>query len=197
MKPLLKKINRGVILSLLVILALVGYYVTIGIINRGVNEELSKLCQSYLSVKQELALLPEEYRGGKTPVPEEVMKQRQEERAQKLTPLFTSGSKEAVDKTASLLESNMVSSTSLEISGVGRVDYFSVLEEASYRFKKVMNSSIQQDTATAIFSYEINEKNNNDGYVHQWKGVNQIKATFEKVDGKWLLTGIIDPYYAD
>ena len=186
MKRFLKKINRGVILSLVVLVALAGYYMTVSALQKPMIDEMSQVLEQYIGIQQQTALLPEQYRKVPLELPETLLEERQNQRIELLTPLFAPGSDEVVKTHAELMEDNFASS-----------DYFQLVEEASYQWKGIASSSIQEDEATVLATYTMRQTVNSDGYTHQWSTTNQLQATFSQVNGKWLLTRVVDPYYPD
>ncbi len=81
----LKKINRGLILTVFVVLAVIIYLVSLGIYNASQKPVLENLTEEFLEVYLQYEMLPEQFRDGSTQMPEDEREKYLEEMEEELS----------------------------------------------------------------------------------------------------------------
>ena len=87
---LLKKINKGIILSIIVLIILIIYNVTLQIGRNQEKVEIEEVCKQYLAFEDKYTVLPKEYQSFTNKIPEEKLKQYKEEMSKELKKVIVS-----------------------------------------------------------------------------------------------------------
>lgn len=82
MKRFLKRVNRGLVLALVLLIALTGYIVTDEIRFKAEKPEITKLMNQFLEDSSQMGIFPKEYQKIGQPVPESVKEEKQKENIQ-------------------------------------------------------------------------------------------------------------------
>lgn len=88
MLSLFKKLNRGAVLTVILLLAVVIYLITLAAVQSGEKPEIEKICRDYISLETEYALLPQDYRAGNEIMPEEELQSYLAEMEAAITPYY-------------------------------------------------------------------------------------------------------------
>jgi len=192
MKILFKKINRGVILSIIVILCIVGYYVFLSIKTAPARKEMESLMTDFCETYAECVIVPAEYiKDYKT---EEGVQPLVDSIREKFKPYFSDD--EALDSFIEFFYSN-----NIESQTIGQNFIFT---SVSMEFKKFSSLSVDfnKNTASAIatvgfdadetyYNFEFDD----DGEMINKQGHNQhsdydrsYSAQFAHNDDKWLIS---------
>ena len=85
---LLRKINKGFVLTIIVLILLVSYIISLEIQRNGEKENIKEACEKYLAFENEYTLLPKEYQSFKNKIPEDKFKEYNEKVAEELKKLM-------------------------------------------------------------------------------------------------------------
>lgn len=185
-KPV-KKINRGLILTLLVVLGVVIYIISITAVRSQYKKEISKIAGDYVSTVQTYSMLPTKYRSGAEKMPEKEFDSFLAEMKAKIGGYCTDN-EEALNTILSGMEANLLS---LKEGQCIVTEYEKAIKKLSYEFigdkvtvtltcrNKYRGSENLQgsDEAAAVSSAEL-------------KNVTQESSDtiiFQKIDGGWKI----------
>lgn len=198
MKGLLKKINRGVILSSVVILGIVGYYVFLSIKTAPARKEMESLATDFFGTYAQCAIVPTEYIKDKQT--EEGIKPLVNSIREKFKPYFSDD--EALDSFMEFYRSNQIDSQTIEQNNL--------INSLSINFKKMtslkidFNKNTASSTTVADYDsqqvyYDITWNDNGEiaskqQHPSNYKYDQRYSIGFVKVDGKWLISSF--SYYS-
>jgi len=198
MKILLKKINRGVILSIIVILCIVGYYVVLGIKTAPARKEMEALMTDFYSTYSQCAIVPTEYIvDGQT---EEGIKPLSNSIREKFKEYFYND--ESLDSFMTLFYNNVISEQAIR--------QMTLVKSISMDFKNLKSFDVDYDKKTANSLTYITVKTEKIYYDIQWNDDGTIKSKqehnsnysnvenynvgFAQVNDKWLISSF--SYYS-
>jgi len=192
MKALLKKINRGVILSIIVILCIVGYYVVLGIKTAPVRKEMESLMTDFFGTYAQCAIVPKEYiKDNQT---EEGIKPLLDSIHEKFEPYFSD--EESLDNFMKIYSDEQIYNQAIYQNNL--------ITSLSVNFKKFQSTKVdfQKNTASSTAVAAVDEKQVY--YDLQWdengkisskqerssnfKSDKSYSVTFTKINNKWLIT---------
>lgn len=183
----LRKINRGVILSLAVILAICGYYLAIEIKNRPHRQEITELAKEFSEIWEDGQLRSEEYRDYVVYPEQELEKDaaRLRERLKKIYVKDAEGVELWVNQ---LTTENFYKNSSQQY-----------MESFKVQFKRLYGFTIKDNTATAYMDLGCKAKIHNDPESDMvWERDEKVTGTLslKLVDGKWKATAIsVNSYF--
>lgn len=194
MKSKFRKINRGLILSLLVILGIVAYYVVLGIKAAPEKRLMDETLTGFFQQLAPAYLVPDEYKG--EDVSREDVEKLSAELEAKFAPYFAD-----TDSLSQFMEDNII--PTLESQTIYPTEE---VVKAVCDYEKITEADIDGDTAVvkarAETSSEIQYYNvsyledgtivkhpsgTSGGGSYTWETT--ISFTMQKVDGAWLITG--------
>lgn len=108
---LFKKINRGVILIVIVLLAVWGYETVVYYQNKPYMDAVKPLVTQYLDISSKYSILPEDYRGADKVVPESKYNEMKTNCENELKNLFVSDSETPKQTSSSIVQYTCYGST--------------------------------------------------------------------------------------
>ena len=85
---LLRKINKGFVLTIIVLILLISYIVSLEVQRNKEKESIREACEKYLAFENQYTLLPKEYQSFKNKIPEEKLKEYEEKVSEELKKLM-------------------------------------------------------------------------------------------------------------
>ena len=194
MKSKFRKVNRGLILSILVVLGLAAYYVVLGIQAAPEKKGMDETLSGYFQVFAPSFLVPEEYK--RPDVTEEDVEQLAEGIQEKFRPYF------ADQKSLSYFMENTILPQLRNQTIYPTQD----VTQSVCDYQKLLDVDIDKETGTATARVRVKTSNNityyeaiyhEDGRVtkkpsgsnsgYEWQ--QELTFSMQKADGKWLITG--------
>lgn len=196
MKSKFRKVNRGLILSLLVVLGIVAYYAVLGVQaapeKKLMNETLTGFFEQYAPAH----IVPDEYKT--LDVTKDQVKTLSDQTAKKFSPYFAD--QKSLDffmenEIDSILESQTLYPSQDVIKAV--CDYKKILSADIDRKddKATVKALVQISSQAEYYNVEYNEdgtiakKTPSGGHSGGYSWETQCTFTMQKTDGKWLITG--------
>ncbi len=194
MKSKFRKINRGLILSVLVVLGIVAYYVVLGIQTAPEKRLMNETFTGYFEVFAPSFLVPEEYK--RPDVTEQDVEKLAGEIEEKFRPYF------ADDKSLSYFMDNTIlpnleSQTIYPTQDVTKsvCEYQKLLEADIDKEKGTATARVRVKTSNNISYYEaiyhedgtVTKKPSGSNSGYEWQ--QELTFSMQKLDGKWLITG--------
>lgn len=195
MKSKFRKINRGLILSLLVILGVAAYYVGLGIQEAPEKKLMDQTLAGYFEQLAPAYVVPEEYKT--TTVQKADVEKLAGEIREKFRPYFadqTSLDAFMENTILSSLESQTLYPTQEVVKAVS--DYQKIAEVKIDRKKDTAAVTAKIKSASEIKYYEVSY--DEDGVMHKrpsgssssgYEWETTVNFTMRKVEGEWLITG--------
>ena len=183
---ILSKINRGVILTVVILLGVAGYLIGLEAMHGSARKEIQQICEKYVAAELQYYMLPEAYRVEKPQIPEQELERYMTAMRDELKGFFVDNEQTYRYKLKEL-EENLTAQS----KGEGVV----------YEYKKeIVKYEIAFDGNTA--SVTLTSATTYDGPVSSYSyssktGVSSRQTltgevtdrlSFQRVDGEWKLT---------
>ena len=196
MKSKFRKVNRGLILSLLVILGVVAYYVVLGIQAAPEKKLMHETLTGYFEELAPAYIVPEQYKTAS--VTKADVEKLAAETREKFKPYFADQKSLDVFMESTIvpvLESQTIY-PSQEVAAL-RNDYQKIVEASIDQDKNTATVTAKVKHSREIKYYEVSY--DADGSIHKRPAGSSnsagydweldISFTMQKVEGKWLITG--------
>lgn len=181
MVQFLRKENRGVIVSAVVLLAVVIYLVTLSIMQQRDKQDIKAVCESFVQEDALWRVLPVDYEGGAVRISDEEMDQFQSDLTDALSTYFIENDA-AIDNSLSILY------TQLENQNDGFEPLATGFDSAIVKYTDFSfdgsNVKVTFDMQIAVESVYPSDGNSTPSRTST-KVSNQI--TLQKVDGEWKI----------
>ncbi|MCI8360613.1 MAG: hypothetical protein HFE86_04670 [Clostridiales bacterium] len=196
MKSKFRKINRGLILSLLVVLGVVAYYVVLGIQAAPEKKLMNETLTGYFEELAPAHIVPEQYKTAS--VTKADVEKLAAETKEKFKPYFADQKSLDVFMENTIipaLESQTIYPSQEVVEA--RSDYQKIVEASIDRENNTATVTAKIKHGSEIKYYEVSYEA--DGSIHKrpagssnsggydWE--TDVSFTMQKVEGKWLITG--------
>lgn len=179
---ILKKINKGLILTLIVLLVLIMYLANVEKQRNAEKEEIRKTCEDFISFTDKYSVLPKEMQT----LTEEVSKSKLDDYKKEMK---TELQKLMIQNEESVKIQHQVLSSNLD-NGYTSKEIRSELER---KIIKISNYAFEGDQVTVTFKSKIetstkylNEENEEQERQDSFEAPNE-EIVLQKVDGKWKI----------
>ena len=176
---ILKKINKGLILTILVLVVLIIYFVNLEKQRDKDKPDIKKACEEFISFTDKYAVLPEELQTLQNEIPEEKVEDYIIQMKKDLTN-FMIDNPEAINIQQKSLEYNLKSG----------YDVLQVRTKLSRKIQKISSYQFENNQVTVMLEDNIEEiVKTSDGNKEYTKSnevsVNEDEIILKKVDGNW------------
>lgn len=176
---ILKKINKGLILTILVLVILIIYFVNLEKQRDKDKTDIKKACEEFIAFTDKYAVLPEELQTLQNEIPEEKVEDYIRQMKKDLTN-FMIDNPEAINIQQKNLEYNLKSG----------YDVLQVRTKLSRRIQKISSYQFENNQVTVMLEDNIEEiVKTSDGNKEYTKSnelsVNEDEIILKKVDGNW------------
>ena len=176
---ILKKINKGLILTILVLVVLIIYFVNLEKQRDKDKPDIKKACEEFISFTDKYAVLPEELQTLQNEIPEEKVEDYIRQMKKDLTN-FMIDNPEAINIQQKNLEYNLKSG----------YDVLQVRTKLSRKIQKISSYQFENNQVTVMLEDNIEEiVKTSDGNKEYTKSnelsVNEDEIILKKVDGNW------------
>ncbi len=175
----LKKINKGLILTILVLIVLVIYFSNLEKQRASDKTDIKKVCESFIELTDKYSVLPEELQTLKGEVPEDKVKEYTNQMKKDLTEIMIDN-QESVNIQQKILEESLRNGYS---EGQVRTNWSRKIQKvSSYQFEKnqvtvSLKDNIEETIKTSDGSEEYNKNNEFEA--------SKDEIVLQKVNGKW------------
>ena len=176
---ILKKINKGLILTILVLIVLVIYFSNLEKQRASDKTDIKKVCESFIELTDKYSVLPEELQTLKGEVPEDKVKEYTNQMKKDLTEIMIDN-QESVNIQQKILEESLRNGYS---EGQVRTNWSRKIQKvSSYQFEKnqvtvSLKDNIEETIKTSDGSEEYNKNNEFEA--------SKDEIVLQKVNGKW------------
>lgn len=176
---ILKKINKGLILTILVLVVLIIYFVNLEKQRDKDKPDIKKACEEFIAFTDKYAVLPEELQTLQNEIPEEKVEDYIRQMKKDLTN-FMIDNPEAINIQQKNLEYNLKSG----------YDVLQVRTKLSRKIQKISSYQFENNQVTVMLEDNIEEiVKTSDGNKEYTKSnelsVNEDEIILKKVDGNW------------
>ena len=175
----LKKINKGLILTILVLIVLVIYFSNLEKQRASDKTDIKKACESFIELTDKYSVLPEELQTLKGEVPEDKVKEYTNQMKKDLTEIMIDN-QESVNIQQKILEESLRNGYS---EGQVRTNW-------SRKIQKVSSYQFEKNQVTVSLKYNIEETIKTSDGIEEYNKNNKFEASkdeivLQKVNGKW------------
>ena len=175
----LKKINKGLILTILVLIVLVIYFSNLEKQRASDKTDIKKACESFIELTDRYSVLPEELQTLKGEVPEDKVKEYTNQMKKDLTEIMIDN-QESVNIQQKILEESLRNGYS---EGQVRTNW-------SRKIQKVSSYQFEKNQVTVSLKDNIEETIKTSDGIEEYNKDNEFEASkdeivLQKVNGKW------------
>lgn len=175
----LKKINKGLILTILVLIVLVIYFSNLEKQRASDKTDIKKVCESFIELTDKYSVLPEELQTLKGEVPEDKVKEYTNQMKKDLTEIMIDN-QESVNIQQKILEESLRNGYS---EGQVRTNW-------SRKIQKVSSYQFEKNQVTVSLKDNIEETIKTSDGIEEYNKNNEFEASkdeivLQKVNGKW------------
>lgn len=175
----LKKINKGLILTILVLIVLVIYFSNLEKQRASDKTDIKKACESFIELTDKYSVLPEELQTLKGEVPEDKVKEYTNQMKKDLTEIMIDN-QESVNIQQKILEESLRNGYS---EGQVRTNW-------SRKIQKVSSYQFEKNQVTVSLKDNIEETIKTSDGIEEYNKNNEFEASkdeivLQKVNGKW------------
>ena len=175
----LKKINKGLILTILVLIVLVIYFSNLEKQRASDKTDIKKACESFIELTDKYSVLPEELQTLKGEVPEDKVKEYTNQMKKDLTEIMIDN-QESVNIQQKILEESLRNGYS---EGQIRTNW-------SRKIQKVSSYQFEKNQVTVSLKDNIEETIKTSDGIEEYNKNNEFEASkdeivLQKVNGKW------------
>ena len=175
----LKKINKGLILTILVLIVLVIYFSNLEKQRASDKTDIKKACESFIELTDRYSVLPEELQTLKGEVPEDKVKEYTNQMKKDLTEIMIDN-QESVNIQQKILEESLRNGYS---EGQVRTNW-------SRKIQKVSSYQFEKNQVTVSLKDNIEETIKTSDGIEEYNKNNEFEASkdeivLQKVNGKW------------
>ena len=177
----LKKINKGLILTILVLIVLVIYFSNLEKQRASDKTDIKKACESFIELTDKYSVLPEELQTLKGEVPEDKVKEYTNQMKKDLTEIMIDN-QESVNIQQKILEESLRNGYS---EGQVRTNW-------SRKIQKVSSYQFENNQVTVSLKDNVEETIKTSDGLEEYDKNNEFEASedeivLQKVDGKWKI----------
>ena len=175
----LKKINKGLILTILVLIVLVIYFSNLEKQRASDKTDIKKACESFIELTDKYSVLPEELQTLKGEVPEDKVKEYTNQMKKDLTEIMIDN-QESVNIQQKILEESLRNGYS---EGQVRTNW-------SRKIQKISSYQFEKNQVTVSLKDNIEETIKTSDGIEEYNKNNEFEASkdeivLQKVNGKW------------
>ncbi len=175
----LKKINKGLILTIILLIILILYYNNIEKLRKNDKTEIKKACEDFIELTDKYSVLPQEIQTTQTEIPEEKVAEYINQMKKELANIMIDN-QEAINIQAKILENNL-------IDGYNETQ---VRTQLSRKILNILSYQFEKDQVTVNLIDKVKETIKNSDGMQEYNSDNEFTAgndeiVVKKVDGKW------------